>query len=147
MVASTAKSNLPRMNYPYLTQDERYQIAILLEAGHDQSDIVRSMNRHKSTIGRDLRRNGGQLGYRPKQAQALSLTRARACENGPPHSGPYLGLCPGQARPVVEPEADLRLCQVQRAAWHQPRNRLSAHLCRQPRRRHPASRTALPEDP
>jgi len=40
------------MNYIHLTQDERYQIAILFKARHDQSDIARVMNRHKSTIGR-----------------------------------------------------------------------------------------------
>jgi hypothetical protein len=34
---STAKSKLPGMNQTYLTQDERYQIAILLNAGHDRS--------------------------------------------------------------------------------------------------------------
>ena len=44
------------MNYTHLTQDERYQIAILLKAGHDQSDIARVMNRHKSSISRELRR-------------------------------------------------------------------------------------------
>lgn len=58
----------PGMNYTHLTQDERYQIAILLKAGHDQSDIARVMNRHKSSTSRELRRNRGQRGYRPKQA-------------------------------------------------------------------------------
>ena len=41
------------------------------------------MNRHPSTISRELRRNRGQRGYRPKQAQALSEARIRACSNGP----------------------------------------------------------------
>lgn len=36
------------MNYTHLTQDERYQIAILNKAGHNQSDIARVMNRQKS---------------------------------------------------------------------------------------------------
>jgi len=71
------------MNYTQLTQDERYQIAILNQAGHDRSDIARVMNRHKSTIGREMRRNRGERGYRPKQAQAFSQGRLRACENGP----------------------------------------------------------------
>ena len=71
------------MNYTHLTQDERYQIAILNKAGHDQSDIARVMNRHKSTIGREMKRNRGERGYRPKQAQAFSQARMRACENGP----------------------------------------------------------------
>jgi IS30 family transposase len=51
------------MNYTHLTQDERYQIAILNKSGHDQSDIVRVMNRHKSTIGREMQRNRSDRGY------------------------------------------------------------------------------------
>ena len=71
------------MNYTHLTQDERYQIAILLKAGHQQNDIARVMNRHPSTISRELSRNRGQRGYRPKQAHEFSQARMRACENGP----------------------------------------------------------------
>ncbi len=70
------------MNYTHLTQAERYQIAILNKAGHDQSEIARVMNRHPSTISRELRRNRGQRGYRPKQAHEFSQARLRACENG-----------------------------------------------------------------
>ena len=71
------------MNYTQLTQAERYQIAILNKAGHDQSEIARAMNRHPSTISRELRRNRGQRGYRPKQAHEFSKARMRACGNGP----------------------------------------------------------------
>jgi transposase, IS30 family len=71
------------MNYTHLTQDERYQIAILKKAGHKQSAIGQLMNRSPSTISRELDRNHGQRGYRPKQAQALSQARMRACENSP----------------------------------------------------------------
>jgi IS30 family transposase len=71
------------MTYTHLTQDERYQIAILTKAGHDQSDIARVMNRHKSSIGRELKRNRGERGYRPKQAHEFSQARMRACENSP----------------------------------------------------------------
>lgn len=41
------------------------------------------MNRHPSTISRELHRNRGQRGYRPKQAHELSATRVRARDNGP----------------------------------------------------------------
>ncbi|MBX9902628.1 MAG: IS30 family transposase [Burkholderiaceae bacterium] len=63
------------MTYTHLTQDERYQIYILKKAGHDQSAIAEIMERSKSTISRELKRNSGSRGYRPKQAQALSLAR------------------------------------------------------------------------
>ncbi len=54
------------MKYTHLTQDERYQIAILAKAGHDRSDIARVMNRHKSGIGREMKRNRGERGYRQR---------------------------------------------------------------------------------
>ena len=71
------------MNYRHLTQAERYQIAILKKAGHQQITIALLMNRSPSTISRELQRNHGQRGYRPKQAHAFSQARMRACENGP----------------------------------------------------------------
>lgn len=40
------------------------------------------MNRHPSTISRELGRNRGQRGYRPQQAHEFSQARMRACENG-----------------------------------------------------------------
>jgi IS30 family transposase len=70
------------MNYTHLTQDERYQISILNKAGHDQSDIARVMNRNKSTISREVKRNRGDRGYRPKQAHEFSQARVRERENG-----------------------------------------------------------------
>ena len=71
------------MNYTHLTQDERYQIAVLRKAGHLQGDIAKLLDRHTSTIGREVRRNAGLRGYRPKQAHALCVERAVACQNGP----------------------------------------------------------------
>ena len=71
------------MSYTHLTQDERYQIAVLIKGGHDHRDIARLMNRHKSTIGREMMRNRGLRGYRPKQAHELAQKRLQGGENGP----------------------------------------------------------------
>lgn len=71
------------MTYTHLTQDERYQIAILAKANHDQSTIAALLGRHKSTISRELRRNRGLRGYRPKQAHTLACKRMTHCANGP----------------------------------------------------------------
>jgi IS30 family transposase len=71
------------MNYTHLTQDERYQISILLKAGHKQNAIAMLLERDKSTISRELRRNRGHRGYRPKQAQCLALERLKNCANAP----------------------------------------------------------------
>ena len=71
------------MNYTHLTQDERYQIAVLRSAQHTQADIAKLLGRHRATISRELSRNSGLRGYRPKQAQALCKQRGLACQNGP----------------------------------------------------------------
>jgi IS30 family transposase len=63
------------MNYTHLTQDERYQIYVLKKAGHIQSEIAKLINRSESTVSRELRRNRGRRGYRPKQAQAKADDR------------------------------------------------------------------------
>ena len=65
-------------HYTQLTQEERYQISALLKAQHDQTEIAMIMGRHKSTISREIRRNTGLRGYRPKQAQCLAEQRRHA---------------------------------------------------------------------
>ena len=52
----TCQSKLP-MTYKHLSQAERYQIHALMKAGHDQSQIAKLLDRHKSTISRELARN------------------------------------------------------------------------------------------
>lgn len=64
--------------YTQLTQEERYQIYALMKAGHSQSEIADILGRHKSTISRELRRNCGLRGYRPKQAHCLSVERRQS---------------------------------------------------------------------
>ena len=71
------------MNYTHLTQDERYQIYILSKADHKQNEIAQLLNRHPSTISRELTRNKGGRGYRPRQAQQLSESRAVNSRNAP----------------------------------------------------------------
>lgn len=69
------------MRYTHLTQDERYQIHILQRGGHNQSEIATLLDRSKSTISRELKRNKGERGYRPRQSHALSVARAQGCNN------------------------------------------------------------------
>jgi IS30 family transposase len=63
--------------YTQLTQEQRYQIYSLMKARHNQSEIAQLINVHKSTISRELRRNRGMKGYRPKQAHQFSLNRRK----------------------------------------------------------------------
>ena len=58
-----------------LTQEQRYQIYAFLKAGFSQSAIAIEINVHKSTICRELQRNRGLKGYRPKQAHVKATNR------------------------------------------------------------------------
>lgn len=61
--------------YTQLTQEQRYQIYAFLKAGFSQSAIALEIQVHKSTICRELKRNKGQKGYRPKQAHIKATNR------------------------------------------------------------------------
>jgi IS30 family transposase len=61
--------------YKQLTQEQRYQIYALKKMGHNQIEIANVISMHKSTISRELQRNRGRRGYRPKQAHQLALNR------------------------------------------------------------------------
>jgi IS30 family transposase len=66
---------ITQMNYIHLTREERYQIYALKKAGHKQSEIAELLERSKSTISRELARNRGGRGYRPKQAHSMAEDR------------------------------------------------------------------------
>ena len=69
------------MNYKHLSQIERYQIASLMKAQHSITQIASLIGRHKPTISRELRRNAGSRGYRPKQASELAIERSKQSRN------------------------------------------------------------------
>ncbi len=71
------------MTYKHLSQAERYQIHAPMKAGHDQSQIAKLLDRHKSTISWELSRNTGSRGYRTKQASEISADRAQHSRNAP----------------------------------------------------------------
>ena len=61
--------------YTQLTEHQRYQIYALMKAGFNQTDTADVVGVHKSTIHRELKRNRGLKGYRPRQAQQLAEAR------------------------------------------------------------------------
>ena len=63
--------------YKQLTQEQRYHISALLKAGITKPQIALEVGSDRSTIYRELNRNTGKRGYRPKQAQTLSDSRKR----------------------------------------------------------------------
>lgn len=64
-------------SYTHLIREQRYQIEALLKTEHNQKEIATTLGVHKSTISRELKRNRGLRGYRPKQAQRLTDNRRR----------------------------------------------------------------------
>jgi IS30 family transposase len=63
--------------YTQLTQAQRYQIYALMKMGHPHTQIAECIGVDKSTISRELSRNRGQRGYRPKQAHGLAMSRRK----------------------------------------------------------------------
>ena len=63
------------MHYKHITINEREKIALLLAAGKKQVEIARELNRHKSTISREIQRNKGKTGYLLLKAQRKSDKR------------------------------------------------------------------------
>jgi IS30 family transposase len=63
-------------HYTPLTQEQRYHISAFLKAGNFQNTIADLVGVHKSTISRELARNCGERGYRPKQADELADKKA-----------------------------------------------------------------------
>jgi IS30 family transposase len=61
--------------YKQLTEEDRIEIYAMKQAGKTQRDIARNLGVHPSTISRELARNTGQRGYRPKQAYRWSQER------------------------------------------------------------------------
>jgi IS30 family transposase len=64
--------------YTQLTQEQRYQIYALQKANFTLKQIASEIGVHQSTVSREVRRNRGGRGYRPRQAQALTTARKLA---------------------------------------------------------------------
>lgn len=63
----------------HFTFAERELLYRSKKAGMTNAAIAELMGRHRATIGRELKRNKGQRGYRPKQAQRLADERRQPC--------------------------------------------------------------------
>ena len=71
------------MSYTHLTKEERYQIRAMLDANCTIRCIAGVLGRSPGTISRELNRNRGQRGYRPRQADQLANERAAASRRRP----------------------------------------------------------------
>jgi len=63
------------MNYKQLIDSQRYQIESYLKAGYSQNKIAKALGVNKSTISRELKRNGKKRCYNAAFAIAVSKER------------------------------------------------------------------------
>lgn len=61
--------------YRQLTDEDRIEIYAMKQAGKQQNEMAAELGVHPCTISRELVRNAGLRGYRPKQAQQKMLYR------------------------------------------------------------------------
>jgi IS30 family transposase len=61
--------------YRQLTEDDRIEIYAMKQAGKTQRTIAEHLGVHPGTISRELARNTGRRGYRPKQAHRRAIER------------------------------------------------------------------------
>jgi transposase, IS30 family len=71
-------------SYRQLTQEERYRITAHSMSGDSQAEIARMLDRHPSTISRELRRNTTNHDgkYRAEKAHSYATARRRRCRRG-----------------------------------------------------------------
>lgn len=63
------------MSYQQLTEGKRYQISALLAQGCSPSAIAKAVEVHRSTVYRELRRNGRNGIYEPERAHTATVAR------------------------------------------------------------------------
>ena len=86
------------MAYRQLSTEERYQIASLRQQGLTSRQIARALQRHPSTLAREVKRNATRHdgAYRPSFAVEMASGRRRRSRRnvryGPIHFGPVEGL-------------------------------------------------------
>ena len=68
------------MNYKQLTYEQRVEIYALLKSGLNQTKIAKLIGVSKSTVSREIKRNTGLKGYRPKQANQQAIDRRQTAD-------------------------------------------------------------------
>jgi len=93
------------MPYHQITPAERYTLGVLRKQGLSNAAIARMLGRHRSTIGRELRRNSRQDGgYRPDVAQEKTNGRRRRSRRNSQFGGGEWKLIETLVREKFSPE-------------------------------------------
>ena len=87
-------------SYRQLTQEERYRISAQRMSGSSQAEIARLLDRHPSTIGREILRNATTHdgGYRAEKAHSYATARRRRCRRAARFSAEHMARVVGLLR-------------------------------------------------
>ena len=88
-----------------LTLLERYQIMVFLQTGRSQTEIAGVLNRSKSTISREIRRNSFKEAYDPANAQVTATARRKFAERATKQSPEVLQIIRKWLRRGWSPES------------------------------------------
>ncbi len=69
--------------YRHLTHEERCRIGALKESGLSDGAVAARLGRDRTSVWRELRRNGGGGGYSPGEAQGRAEARRSAASSVP----------------------------------------------------------------
>ena len=125
--------------YKQLTEAQRYQISALKKAGISNKDIALIIGVSKPTITREIQRNSGKRGYRPRQAQIKADRRkqqaAKAIKMIPAtvcliEDLIRFDLSPEQVSNVLKQEHDIYISheRIYQHVWADKRNGGDLHL-------------------
>lgn len=90
--------------YRQLTEIDRIEIYAMKQAGKTQTYIASRLVVHRSTISRELDRNTGWRGYRPQQAQRLSVERRQQARKAVKMTLPTIRYIENKIRQEHSPE-------------------------------------------
>jgi transposase, IS30 family len=137
------------MRYNQITPEERYTLGVLRKQGYSNAQIARALGRHRSTIGREVRRNSTHPdgSYRPPRAQeATNGRRSRSRRNShflpkdwrliEKMLGQYLSPEQISGRLALEGRLNISPETIYKYVWRDKRNKGHLYLClRQPFKR------------
>lgn len=70
------------MSYTHLSAFERGKIELLHEQGMSTTQIAKELGRHRTTVSREINRNGTKAVYKAQSAQEQYVQRRKACRPG-----------------------------------------------------------------